>query len=156
MSNRVLPLLAVATGTLLVIGSIAKAEEKDARRGDSRQITKMFLDAALNGRLKEAAAMGEAGKSYSREEAIKQFAELKVKRLKLTDVRANCEDAIAVTEDVKDDRGREGPLVLTLVKKNKVWSISDVDLETKNSAKAELERFLKAHPDAKAVPEPED
>lgn len=46
ISKRVVPFLAPVTCAFLVVGSIV-ADEKDARRGDSRQITKMFFDAAL-------------------------------------------------------------------------------------------------------------
>ena len=154
MSKRLVPFLAAAAGAVLLVGLVANADEKDPRRGDSRQIADMFLDAALNGRLKEAAAMGEAGKAYSREEKIKEFSELKVNSLKLADVRANGEHAIAVTEEVAGDHDRHGPLVLTLTRKDGLWWIRDVDLETRDSAKRELDRFLKAHPDAKAVPDP--
>jgi hypothetical protein len=155
MSKRVVAFLAGMHCAMLVIASVAIAQEKDGRQGDSRQITVMFLDAALNGRLREAAALGEAGKAYSREEKIKEFAALQVKSVKLSDVRANGEHALAITEDVKSDDGREGPLVLTLVKTDGLWWIRDVDLETTDSARVELDRFMKANPDAKAVPDQE-
>jgi hypothetical protein len=43
--------------------------------------------------------------------------------------------------------------VLTLVKKEDRWLIRDSDLETEESVKDEMKRFIDKHPDAKPVPE---
>jgi hypothetical protein len=129
------------------------ADEPKAEARDARQTATAFLEAAFNGRLKEAAAMGEPGKAYSREEAIKQFAEIKVERIAVVSVHADAQNALVITNNVKGDHNREGPMVLTLVRKDGRWFIRDVDLETEGSAKEELAKFLKKYPDAKVVPE---
>jgi len=74
--------------------------------------------------------------------------------LKLVSLYADNNYAIAVTTDivVMDkvyDQGRnEGPLVITLVKRDNVWLVTDIDLETEDTVKIELDRFIKRHPDA--------
>src|SRR5688500_11022757 len=107
-----------------------------------RPAAEAFLEAALAGRAKEAAALGEPGTAYSREEKCEEFAELNPKNLALGSRDAGDEHALAITEKVKGDRGRAGRLVRTLVKKDKRWLIRDVDLESEDSAKKKLKRFL--------------
>lgn len=74
--------------------------------------------------------------------------------LKLVSLHADDDYAIAVTTDVVVidevyDQGRsKGPLVITLVKRDNVWLVTDIDLETEATAKTELDRFLKKHPTA--------
>jgi hypothetical protein len=74
--------------------------------------------------------------------------------LKLVSLHADDEYAMAVTTDVavvdqKYDGGRkEGPLVITLVKRDNVWLVTDIDIETEATAKDELDRFFENHPNA--------
>src|SRR5688572_22714944 len=105
--------LIVAVGVLVAAGAAASTlQSADEPKKDlgPRQATEAFLAAALAGRAKDAAAMGEPGKAYSREEKIKEFAELNAKKLAVVSVHANDEHALATTGKVKGDRGREGPL----------------------------------------------
>jgi hypothetical protein len=152
MKHRIARRVVVASLILTVMG-VLRGEEPKPQDRDAPQTTAAFLDAALSRKFKEAAAMGEPGKAYSREEAIRQFAELNVKKLAIVSVHADPVNALSITENVKGDHNREGPLVLTLVRKDGRWLIRDVDLETEASAKDELERFLKKYPDARSLPE---
>lgn len=74
--------------------------------------------------------------------------------LKLVSLYADNNYAIAVTidvvvvDEVYDQGHKKGPLVITLVKRDNVWLVTDIDLETEATAKTELDRFLKKHPNA--------
>jgi len=71
--------------------------------------------------------------------------------LKLVSLHADDEWALAVTSDVVvvDDEDREqGPLVITLVKRDDLWLVTDVDLETEATVNDELDRFFNNHPNA--------
>jgi hypothetical protein len=147
----------VAVGLSLLAGAAGRAAEGDdktkVKHPDARQTAQAFLDAALAGATKEAAALGQPGQSYSREEKIKEFRDITPKKVAVVGLHADAGNALATTERVRGDKGREGPLVLTLVKKGERWLIRDVDLETEESAQQELNRFLKKHPTARPVPE---
>lgn len=149
-------LMLVALG-LLVAGSgaalpvAAGADEANDRERDARQTAEAFLAAALAGKAKEAAALGEPGKAWSREEKIaSDFGRLNVKTVALVSLHADEENALAVTDKVTSQK-REGPLLLTLVKKEKRWLIRDVDLKTEDAAQEEVKRFQKRFPRAEAV-----
>jgi hypothetical protein len=146
----------IAAAILVIAASLGvapAADEPKPEARDARQTVMAFLDAAFAGRLKEAAAMGEPGKAFSREDAIQQFAEMNVKNIAIVSVHADQQNALTITNNVKGDHDRQGPLVLTLVRKDGRWFIRDVDLETEASAKEELARFLKKYPDAKPLPD---
>ncbi|MGH7174579.1 MAG: hypothetical protein ACRELF_08440 [Gemmataceae bacterium] len=118
---------------------------------DARQTTEKFLAASLAGRLKEAASLGEPGKSYDREEKIKEFRDLDAKKLALVRLLVDDQFALAITEAVVETkRNQKGPLSIRLVKKDKRWLIRDVDFGTK-SAEKNLKRFQREHPKAKVV-----
>lgn len=146
---RVVLVAAVLLGFL----GIARPENDRTKVPDARQTTEMFLAAALAGKIKEAAALGEPGKSYNREEKIKEFEGLNVfgKKLALARVLADDQAALAITEKVVETkRGQEGPLSIRLVKKDNRWLIRDVDFGKKSAAK-NLQRFQKERPKAKDV-----
>ena len=151
MPNRLLLTLAVV---LFVTAHIAVGaeEERTKKPLNARQTAAAFLDAALSGRLAEAASLGEPGRAYNTEKGCAQFAELKVKQLAIESAYADEANALVITANVTGDRGRQGPLVLTLVKKDDAWLIRDVDLEDEESVEDEVERFLKDHPKAKLLP----
>jgi len=71
---------------------------------------------------------------------------------KLVSLHADNDYALVVTTDVVGDHNRQGPLVITLVKRDNVWLVTDIDLETKATAKDEIDRFLKKHPNAVETP----
>ncbi|HEY7426539.1 MAG TPA: hypothetical protein VH682_20055 [Gemmataceae bacterium] len=149
MKWRVLLAAAVFLGFL----GIARSADDRTKVPDARQTTEKFLAAALAGKTKEAAALGEPGKSYNREEKIKEFEGLNVfgKKLALTRVLADDQAALAITEKVVETkRGQEGPLSIRLVKKDNRWLIRDVDFGEKSAAK-NMQRFQREHPKAKPV-----
>jgi hypothetical protein len=55
--------------------------------------------------------------------------------------------AIAVTTDVLIEE-EKGPLVITLLRRDDVWLVTDIDLETEATVNDELARFFEYHPDA--------
>ncbi len=144
--------------SVVLLGSVGPAWPADdpSKVPNARQTTEKFLAAALAGRTKEAAALGEPGKSYNREEKIKEFANLDAKKLALVRVLADDEAALAITEKVAETkRGQEGPLSIRLIKKDDRWLIRDVDFGKKSAAK-NLKRFQREHTKAKAVPAKKD
>lgn len=137
----------------MLLGSLGAARPADdpAKIPNARQTTEKFLAAALAGKTKEAAALGEPGKAYSREEKIQEFADLDTKKLALVRVLADDQAALAITENVANTKSKEeGPLAIRLVKKDNRWLIHDVDFGMKTTAK-NLQRFLREHPKAKPI-----
>lgn len=70
------------------------------------------------------------------------------------DVYADSTNALAVSEPVSlkgDSRQATGYLVFTLVQQNGDWLASDIDFETLETGRDEIERFLQRHPDAKLL-----
>ena len=118
---------------------------------DAVQTTEKFLADALAGRNKEAAALGEPGKAYSREEKIKEVGELGVKKLALVRVLADDQAALAITEQVVEPkRHQKGSLQIRLIKKDKHWLIRDVDFGAVQEER-NLKRFQREHPKAKEI-----
>jgi len=75
-------------------------------------------------------------------------------KIKLVSLYTDTDDAIAFTTEVKvidtvyDEGYMQGFLVITLVRKDNVWLVNDIDLENDETVKTELERFLEYHPNA--------
>jgi RNA polymerase sigma factor (sigma-70 family) len=127
-----------------------------ARVLDARQTAMAFLTAALAGKTKEAAALGQPGQGPSRPKKVEELAPFKGQNVAIARLHADEANALAVTGPVilREHRGaRKGMIQLTLVKKDGRWLVRDIDFETEESAKAELQRFLAKHPGAKQVPE---
>src|SRR5689334_23069586 len=119
--------------------SAAVGADDPTKGPDARQTAQKFLDAALAGRAKEAAALGEPGKSYSREGKMKECQDIGVEKLAFVIVNADDQFALAITEKiVEPKRKQEGQLTLRLVKKDKRWLIRDVDFRTEEKAKEQL------------------
>lgn len=137
---------------LLGVANLSVAQQEQPR--NAWQTADAYLKAALAGKVEEAAAMGEAGKAPGRPKTIKDVGALKVKSLKVVRAHANHQHALAVTEEVADERGRKGLLQLTLVKNEDRWLIRDIDFETPDSAKEEMKQFLDKNPDAKPLEAP--
>jgi hypothetical protein len=146
---------------LLLLEILASGQSRlqgadDAKKApDALQTARAFLNFALTGQTKAAANLGEPGKSYDREEKIKEFERLDPKKpLAIVRFEADDEYALAITESVKEVRRkgktREGPLSIRLVKKDGRWLIRDIDMGSKSAA-MNLERFRREHPKAKVV-----
>jgi len=57
--------------------------------------------------------------------------------------------AIAVTSNVViEEEDRQGPLVITLIRRGDMWLVTDIDLETEATVNDELAGFFEYHPDA--------
>jgi hypothetical protein len=126
---------------------------------DARQTAEAFLEAAVNGKTKEAAALGEPGKFVSREESVREdFALLRLRdtELPLTKLFADDNNALAVTGVVAVPSERlVGPLVLKLVRKDGRWIVSDAGLESDHGAQREVEAFQLRVPGSRLVFEQE-
>jgi hypothetical protein len=117
------------------------------------QTAEEFLNYALTGQAKAAAALGEPGKSTGRERSVqKNFGTLDVKNPpRIVRFHADDEYALAITEPVAAKNKKQGgPLSLRLVKKDNRWMIRDVDLG-KDQAEKNLKRFQREHPKGKVV-----
>lgn len=142
----------LATCLLLGLAQVGLADEPKKKPLSALETVQTYLKLALNGKAKEAAALGEPGKAWSRAEKIrKDFGRLPVKKLKVTRLLANGTGALATTETIK---GENGFLLITLSHKGK-WLVRDIDLETEDSLKKELLRFRSKHPKAKEQIKPE-
>ena len=145
---------AIVTCGLCLLGMANSSVAQQEQPRNAWQTADAYLAAALAGKVEEAAAMGEAGKAPSRPKTIRDVGALKAKRLKVVSAHANDQHALAVTEEVTDDRDRKRLLQLTLVKDEDRWLIRDIDFETPDSAKEELKRFLDKNPGAKPLGAP--
>lgn len=153
MLNRYSLLIAAVLLVALAVGgpSRSRGEDDPTKVPDARQTTESFLAAALSGRAKEAAVLGEPGKAYSREEKIKEITGLGVEKLALARVLADDQYALVITENVVEPKRRqEGPLSIRLVKKDNRWLIRDVDFGKEQAAK-NVQRFQRERPKAKVV-----
>ena len=155
--------LMVAAGWLAVEGArSAGADQPKKEARDARGTAEAFLAAALEGKAKEAAALGEPGQSPSREEKVQReltdgLATMQV-GLVSVHVSGKGNRALVITDTVQlaepNPDGRDkGQLVLTLTRKGKRWLVRDIDFESEESAKEELKRFLKEFPDARHDPD---
>lgn len=118
---------------------------------DAVRTTEKFLADALAGRNKEAAALGEPGHAYSREDKIKEVGGLGVKKIALVRVLADDRTALAITEPVVEPkRKQKGSLQIRLVNKDKRWMIRDVDFGAIQEER-NLKRFQREHPKAKEM-----
>lgn len=153
MTKRRVILLAalLLTGGLTPRPSSVKAADDQEKDLDAVQTTEKFLADALAGRNKEAAALGEPGKAYSREGKIKEVGNLGVGKLALVRVLADDEAALAITEQVVEPkRKQKASLQIRLIKKDKRWLISDVDFGVEQEER-NLKRFQREHPKGKDV-----
>ena len=145
--------LAVAAA-FVAASNLTSAEESKEKPLGPRETVLAYVDAATNGRIEEAAKLGEPGQTPSQPKAIKEnFSAVQVGKFAVKSVHADASAALAISSDVKDDRDRKGPLVFTLAKKDDRWLIRDIDLESAETAKDELQRFLERRPDAKLIPD---
>lgn len=151
MTKRCGVLLAALLLPEIWISAQSRLQGADDRRKplDAVQTAEKFLADALAGRNKEAAALGEPGRAYSREGKIKEVGCLGVKKLALVRVLADDQVALAITEEVVEPkRKQKGSLQIRLVNKDKRWMIRDVDFGAKQEER-NLKRFQREHPKAK-------
>ena len=121
-----------------------------------------FLAAALAGKVDEAAALAD-GDQLPVEQIRELRDQIKAKKVTVISVLASetgpRKQALAITESVQvakpNPDGRDtGKLVITLAKRDdRGWLVQDIDFESEDSVKGELDRFLRDFPDAQPVPE---
>lgn len=116
-----------------------------------------FLSALAGKRVPELVELADPMSAVPRQ--MEDIHELEIgSGLKLVSLHADNEYAMAVTTDVMhvdevyDEGRKEGPLVITLVKQDNMWLVTDIDLETEATAKDEIDRFLNNHPNAVEIP----
>ena len=144
----------------------ASASTKPAAASDSpatrpategpRGTVEAFLAAVAAGKDRDAIRMADAGSAVPQQ--IKDFREIpNLKDLKIARVHADAAAALAATKPFElEQKGKKRTVLLqlTLIKSRKLWVVSDIDLETPQSAKKELAKFRKAHPGAADVTQP--
>ena len=159
MKRRGMMLIAVLVlpGTWASVQSKSRGADEGKKASPALQTTQEFLNFAFAGKAKEAAALGEPGKAYSREKKCKEFEKLGVKNPPaIVRLLADDEYALAITDPVvakekrRNGQREGGPLSIRLVKKDNRWVIRDVDI-TEQQAEMNLKRFQKERPKAKDV-----
>ena len=109
--------------------------------------------AAVAGRDSEAAALTDPRTAVAQQlDDFRELAKINPEGFKVVSIYANDSAALAITTEVVGDHDRQGPLVMTLIKRDGTWLLNDVDLETAATVKDELDRFLERYPDAVEIP----
>jgi hypothetical protein len=115
-----------------------------------------FLSATVDQRVGELVELADPMSAVPRQ--VDDLLDLEIgSELELVSLHADDEYALAVTTDVVhvdtvyDEGHKEGPLVITLVKQDGVWLVTDIDLETEATVSDELDRFFKYHPNAAEI-----
>jgi hypothetical protein len=154
---RMIQGLVTALAMLLAGAAMAadtKPDAADEGRGP-RETAQQFFELALGGKHKEAAALGQKDQAPSRETNVKALADvLAGQKVEMLDLYANDGNALVVTAAVMDDKGKAGPLAVTLRKIEGRWRVRDIDLESDESIKSEIQRFKEKYPNAKHTPAP--
>jgi hypothetical protein len=131
-------------------------------QANARTCVRTFLAAALAGKVDEAVALADGSRLPAAQ--IRQLGDrIKAKKLTLVSVLASetgpRKGALAITESVQlarpDPDGRDtGKLAISLAKRDdRGWLVQDIDFESEESLKGEVDRFLEDFPDAQPVPE---
>jgi hypothetical protein len=148
--------LAVAVSVLVPVNQAAQGKAENL---DVRQTVERFFADALAGKAKEAAALAEPGQISEKKIREELTEGLKVKKVSITSIYVSEKGkrALAITEQVQlaqpqPDGVDKGYLAVTLTQKDNRWLVRDVDFESQESAKEEVQRFLKKFSDAKEMP----
>ncbi|MBE0534125.1 MAG: M56 family metallopeptidase [Phycisphaerae bacterium] len=134
------------------LSRVKEAAADDAIKQDAYEVAEAFVTAGLAGDLEVAA--GYAGRLPRGQ--IGELAEIaRGQDLQIMAVLADDASAIAVSSVIQGDHERIGPLVFTLNRTDAdsggKWLVDDIDMETPDSAEAELVRFLERHPEAQKI-----
>ena len=128
--------------------------EQAVREGFSPawDVAEAFLAAAVSGRdSHEAIKLVKPGSAVVRQ--VKDFRQiLNPEKLKIVSMYADERIAVVTTTEINVD-DQKGLMLIRLIKQRGIWMVEDVDLETPDSLKAELDSFLKKHPNAKKLQE---
>lgn len=71
--------------------------------------------------------------------------------IQIASVHADNKKAFAVTDVIFTDNGQDTVMTITLVKQRVIWMVDDIDMETSEKAKADIQEFLKKHPAARRL-----
>jgi|SRR3990170_988173 len=132
------------------------------RQHNATTCVQAFLAAALAGKVDEAAALAD-GDQLPVEQIRELRDQIKAKKVTVVSVLASetgpRKQALAITESVQvakpnPDGRNTGKLVIALAKQDdRGWLVQDIDFESEDAVKGELDRFLRDFPDAQPVPE---
>ena len=118
--------------------------------GGPWETAEAFLAAVANSKDRDAMRMTDPASAVARQ--IKDFRELPgLKGMSIARMHADDVDALGATKSFElEQKGRKKTVLiqLALIKSRGLWLISDIDLETPESAKAELAEFLRPRPNA--------
>ncbi len=110
-----------------------------------------FLAAAVSGRDSEAIRLVKPGSAVVRQ--VKGFRQiLDPEKLKIVSVYTDERIAVVTTTEISVE-DQKGLMLIRLIKQRGIWMVEDIDIETPVSLKAELDSFLKKHPNAKKLQE---
>lgn len=120
-----------------------------AKSQGPRATAQDFITTAMNGEYEKAARYIDPKHPM---DDLAQFKELLTgQELNVIAVLADAEAALVITSAIRADAGRAGPLTFHLVRSSNSetkWLIEDIDVETPQGAKEQIERFLREHPAA--------
>ena len=121
----------------------------------ARRTAERFLAAVAASKEREAIRMCDPAGAVPQQ--IKDFRELPIdlKDLKIARAHADSATCLAATvpfELTEKGRKRTVLIQLTLIRSRGLWVVSDIDLETPQSAKQELDKFLTVHGRAVEIP----
>ncbi|MCH7729520.1 MAG: hypothetical protein IH991_24045, partial [Planctomycetes bacterium] len=126
---------------------------------DARKVVESYVAAALEGRVSDAVALAEPGKSTASTKRIRELPEmLGVRFLRIRTVIAaeKAGMAIAVSAPVKltkpnPDGQATGCLAFMLIQVDGTWLVKDIDFEAEAAAVKVIEAFIQEHQDVKEI-----
>jgi len=105
-----------------------------------------FLKALIAGDTTEAMELVTASSAVAHQlDGISEIPNYKT--MQIASVHADNEKAFAVTTD----NGQDAVLTITLVKQRGLWMVEDIDMETSEKAKTDIQEFLKNNPAARRL-----
>ena len=143
---------------VLAMGAVAYARETS--HDDPRSVIEAYVAAALSGKVDDAVAIALADRTASDKKQVEElnvFIEAETLKIPIVWVGETRGQAIAATERVKlTEADTDGPdtgyLVFLLVKSQGKWLVDDIDFDTEERAKRQVEDFKKKNLDAKSLP----
>lgn len=123
----------------------AGVSEKDKLKADAFTTVDNFLKASMAGDISKAMKLVKPGSAVDHQ--LKDFAEIpNHETAQIASVHADNKKAFAITNAFFEDNGHPVLLTFTLIKQRGLWVVEDIDMETPQKAKADLQTFLKEHP----------
>ena len=144
----------------IVLAMSAFAVARETSHDNPRSVTEAYVAAALSGKVDDAVAIALADTTASDQKQVKElnaFIEAETLKIPIVWVGEKRGQALAVTEQVKlTEADTDGPdtgyLVFLLVKSQGKWLVDDIDFNTEERAKRQVEDFKKKNLDARSLP----